>query len=251
MRFTAAWPKITPYWQRLAECAARARQRGDVGRSLKLYDRALRRMDTRVDPARMAAVLHNRSFAQMYAGQGERARDSLTRARDLLTDRPDAHGTTELAAVLSRLGAVELELGQLAAAGDAQRQAVDLYRQIGDNEGLAGAFVDLGLVLKDERRLTRARAELSAGLSLAREHRHARITGNALTGLGLVHELLNQLDTAVEMYQQALTAYREADDRANESTVYHNLGVLFDKRGDRAAAVNYFKLSYEIDDAEG
>ncbi len=91
-------PKITPYWQRLAERAAC--QREDVGRSLKLYDCALRRMDGRVDPARMAAVPHNRSFAQMYAGQGERARDSLARARDLLSDRPDSRGTTELAAVL-------------------------------------------------------------------------------------------------------------------------------------------------------
>jgi CHAT domain-containing protein/tetratricopeptide (TPR) repeat protein len=238
-------------WRQLAEEAELKLEQGDVPEAIALYENAVARLGRRSDRVLRASVLYNLAAAQAQGGRGQEAGTSLRRARDLLRAAPDGHDGALLSTVLSRLGTLELDLGDLGAAREAHEQAIVLRERAGDQQGLPTAYVNLGLTLKDEGRLTEAQAYLSRGLDLASANGLDRVAGHALTGLGLVHELLNELIPATVSYQQALAAYQSAADEENEATIYHNLGVVLDKRGDQERALDYFRRSYDIDVARG
>jgi Flp pilus assembly protein TadD len=224
-------------WRQLAEEAELKLEQGDVPEAIALYENAVVRLGRRSDRVLRASVLYNLAAAQAQGGRGQEAGTSLRRARDLLRAAPDGHDGALLSTVLSRLGTLELDLGDLGAAREAHEQAIVLRERAGDQQGLPTAYVNLGLTLKDEGRLTEAQAYLSRGLDLASANGLDRVAGHALTGLGLVHELLNELIPATVSYQQALAAYQSAADEENEATIYHNLGVVLDKRGDQERAL--------------
>jgi CHAT domain-containing protein/tetratricopeptide (TPR) repeat protein len=236
-------------WRRSAARASRMLSDGHVPAAVKEYQRAASIARRTADPVHYAIVLHNLARARIHAGDGPVAREELREACELLRHAPG--GTQFLATALRALGSLEVELGDLVAARHAHEEAVEVCKATGDREGLARAHVDLGIALKDADRLTDARAYLADGLAAAREDGADDIAGHALTGIGLIHEQLNELEQAAACYQEALSAYERVGDEANIATVHHNLGVLLDRGGQATRAMEHFRRSYEIDKARG
>jgi CHAT domain-containing protein len=236
-------------WRRRAARASRRLAHGRTSAAVKLYERAVRGAEREADPVLLAVLLHNLARAQIRAGRGLEAREILRRSRDLLRQSPG--GREYLGTVLGELGSLEVELGELEAARQAQEEAIGVHTETGDRNGLARAEVDLGIALKDADRHTEARAHLALGLEIAREQGADKVVGHALTGLGLIHEQLNELELAETSYQEALSAYERAGDEANVSTIHYNLGSILDRQGELTRAVHHYRSSYEIDKARG
>jgi tetratricopeptide (TPR) repeat protein len=67
-----------------------------------------------------------------------------------------------------------------------------------------------------------------------------------LTSLGLSHSSLGDYQRAIELYTQALTIYRDTDNRDGESAVLGNLGNCFTSLGDYQQAIELHTQSLAI-----
>jgi tetratricopeptide (TPR) repeat protein len=119
--------------------------------------------------------------------------------------------------------ACELELTDVDAAADAYRRTIDL------DPGHADAHVNLGRLLHEQRAPAAAEKHYRAALEADPEH------ATAAFNLGVALEDLGRVREAVAAYEQAIEIDPENAD------AHYNLAGLYEKRGDKAAAVRYLK----------
>ncbi len=227
---------------------ARARRRLAGGRpedAAREYRQACRLADGgHADPAVRSALRQWLGLALQKAGRGQEALRALTQACELLGGDPGA--AEQYARTLDTLGLVQRDLGQLAAAEESHRQALDLLRRAGAREGAVRAAVNLAVAVKDQGRLTEARGLLADIEPAARDCDDPALLGHTLLTLGLVHELLNEPAPAERLARQAAEAYRAAGDREGEAAATHNVGRVLDTGGRHAEAMECFATSLTI-----
>ncbi|WP_320775838.1 CHAT domain-containing tetratricopeptide repeat protein [Streptomyces sp. CRN 30] len=191
-----------------------------------------------------------RSLARLHKTRDDypAARAQLDAALARLRSHP---GTSRVEAlVLVDLASVQREQGENSAAVGLLSRALAVSGA-GDDEVLAAVRVERGIVSKDLGRLTAAREDLEEGLRLAERAGLSGLAGHARTALGLLAELLNDFAAAERHYRAARRLYRSIPDAENESIIWHNLGVLHDKRDRPADALGCYRKALALDEALG
>ena len=137
---------------------------------------------------------------------------------------------------------------------DAQRyadEALELYRQVGDEEGVQTALNNLAAlaVARDDPHDARRLFEQSTELAAERGDRW----GEALTGsnLGYLALTLDDVDEAERRLRASLELLRELGAREETAIPVQNLGFVALRRGDVPAARALFEESRELSEAVG
>ena len=104
------------------------------------------------------------------------------------------------------------------------QESLDLYRELGDEEGIARATAELGGLAIYERDLDRAVALYEECLPLLRKQGNPSRLAVALGNLGTVAHMRGDAVTAVDYYEQAIDASRGAGDEDGVAVNLHNLG---------------------------
>ncbi|MEV5408113.1 CHAT domain-containing protein [Thermopolyspora sp. NPDC052614] len=231
---------------------SRARRRLAAGRpddAAREYRRACRLADDRdADPKIRSALRQRLGLALLKAGRGQEALRAVTEACHLL----DGDGTAveQYALTLDTLGLVQRDLGLLAAAEESHRDALDGLRRAGSKEDIVRVAVNLAVAVKDRGRITEARGLLEEIEPMAR-HAGPQPLGHVLMTLGLIHELLNDPESAGRLAGEAAEAYRVAGDRESEAAATHNVGRALDAQGRYAEAMERFTHSLTINQEIG
>ena len=177
---------------------------GDDARAVAMFERALGELDPEREPERTAAALGALADAQWSLGLGDRARESLRRALELLpADEPTleraillmhhvrflllqgrfeevkeaapgalaaadaAQAPRVRSAVLHRLGATLITLGEVEEGTRVLAEAVETAKEAGSGEGLAAAYVNWADSLHQRGRSREAREIAIRGQSAA------------------------------------------------------------------------------------
>lgn len=200
------------------------------------------------DPRDYAWFLMSIGRQFFFMGEVERAIGWFERARAVFDPRDL---TQELAFVLTDLGTCYRLLDQPRIALDYLHAAFDCVAQLGDQPGLATAWMNLGSVYysmnNPERALREHRKALRVGV---RRNDHALI-GSAFNNMGLAAEALNRLDDAVRAYQAALNEFEQAGDLTGVSAAYNNLGSATYARHDLAEAVGWYERDLALLESRG
>ena len=150
-------------------------------------------------------------------------------------------------------GYAALGQGDYAQAAERFGEALALYRELGDDRGVAVALAQQGWLLVARGDLDRATELSDESLAMARALDDRRTASVALSNLAEVAVASDDLARATELYDQALTLRREVGDRRNVANALVNLGRTELARGEdvRAAAVleEGLVLARELDDS--
>jgi predicted ATPase/class 3 adenylate cyclase len=165
-------------------------------------------------------------------------REGRTRLETALRLSPSAPPALR-AKALSGLG-VLLEAG-----GDYERakfhheEALALYRDIGDEPGIADALENLGIVAANQGDLTRSAALREEVLALRRATGDKRGIAVALINLANVAYLRGSFDQAIELYEEARTLSLETSDQWILTIALGNIGgaLIRRTRGEANASV--------------
>jgi non-specific serine/threonine protein kinase len=116
------------------------------------------------------------------------------------------------------------------------QESLDLYRELGDEEGIARATAELGGLAIHQRDLDRAVSLYEECLPLLRTQGNPSRLAVALGNLGTIAHMRGDAVTAVDYYEQAIDASRGAGDEDGVAVNLHNLGrsELALARSDRA-----------------
>jgi predicted ATPase len=136
-----------------------------------------------------------------------------------------AGAAKELRALALVTGAVfPFRQGETQLAAELLEESLDLYRELGDEEGIARATAELGGVAISELDLERAAALYEECVPIFRKHgKHSRL-GSSLGNLGTIEHMRGDYATAVGHYREAIDVHRSAGDADGEAVNFHNLG---------------------------
>jgi predicted ATPase/DNA-binding SARP family transcriptional activator len=152
-----------------------------------------------------------------YLGEARRAFEGIFER--------SADAPTELRALALVHGAIfPLRQGDTKRAAALLQESLDLYRELGDEEGIARATAELGAVAIAHQDLDRAAALYGEAVPLFRSQGKLSRVAASLGNLGTIAHMRRDFETAVVYYVDAIDASRQAGDEDGAAVNFHNLG---------------------------
>ena len=185
-------------------------------------------------------------------------RGHLGEARDWLEQALAAGGgapESARAAALTGLANVVQIQGDQQRAREWHEQALALWREMGNPQGVAMSLDCLGYLAQGRGEFGPASALHEQALELANQAGDARMAGQALSSLGTIALHQGRYGDAAARYAEALDRFRRVEDMRAASTVLGNLGALAFLQEDYGRATDRYReaLSYyrEVGDRQG
>lgn len=120
---------------------------------------------------------------------------------------------------------------RLADAADLHGSALELATELENEEAIAAATGNLGLVHSDLGDFARARADFRLFLEMGRQLDSLRYVANALTNLGMVATNTGEPATAVSFLLEALETYRRIENPSGEMKALGQLSATYQALG--------------------
>ena len=196
-----------------------------------------------------AKSLGQKAVALAKLGRLDEAEQLLQEAIDVQQRLDDRVG---IAKSLSLLADLDSEQGQIEAAEDNHRRALELLEQeLGPNHpDLVDPLNGLAIALEQQGRFDEAEANYLRALDLTKDllgpgHSHV---GRILSNLALVYFRQEKLDQAEPLFLDALEIQRESlgEEHPLIGNIYGNLGALYDKRGQLGRAESNYRKALGI-----
>jgi tetratricopeptide (TPR) repeat protein len=216
--------------------------------ALACFERCLKLLETFDQPESQAMCWFGVACIRDRQGRWVAAKDCYERAARL-APRLRSPGISAL--IHGDTGIFLSSVGDYRGARDHLERALAIRRSAGDEAAVVDALCNLGQI---QSHLGDYSAALR-NLELAeRKTKDGPPNPRVLVGLGNVHQLLGDDESAEERYRAALELARRSGDRSTESAVLHNLAAVLKRRDVSAARALYeqsVRLSRELGDRQG
>lgn len=224
----------------------------DPGRALVLTEELLALVRQKGDLGKVASTLHLKGNILYDLERYEEARDCNEEALALRR----RHGLPGESASLYRLGLDHEALGQLEEASRYTFEALELFGQEGNEEGVdsaSEALLDLAHQLNNrgvqgykDRRLDEARASLEKACAMLRRVPGAESRlSQTLKSLGDVHKGLGRFEEAHQSLEEALEIRRRLGEEAAEAEALDHIGSLHQDVGNAQQALACYEKALE------
>ena len=203
----------------------------------------------RLGPAERFAFVKAKGDALVVRGG---YRDAIALYEASLEDHPDGVERSEL---LCRIGLVSFRLSEFERAIDASLRAIDIDRPLGNERGLANAYLTIGESHLRQGRLDEAREAFEESRQLAERLGDRLLLAQLLHDSSLIAIQEAQLQEAQSGLERSRALYRQLGARAGEARVTHDLaGALHLGRNAEAARATYeraLELLRHVGDVDG
>jgi DNA-binding SARP family transcriptional activator/Flp pilus assembly protein TadD len=124
------------------------------------------------------------------------------------------------------LGHAYVRMGRFADAHRHLGQALDLFRERGDQVGQARTHLNIGIVLDRQGEHAKGLTHSLAALSLYRAEGHLAGQADALNAVGWDHAQLGEFEQALTYCRQSLDIHLQLDHRHGQADVWDSLGYI-------------------------
>jgi CHAT domain-containing protein/tetratricopeptide (TPR) repeat protein len=201
-------------------------------------------------PVRAEEEHHQRIAAWRIFRKGERARkgdlrEALARYREALPLWRQLGDRAWEGETLYRIGWMHQELREPEKAIEQLRAALPFF---GDEQSRERATIRnrIGNCFLQRSELAEAKAELKEALTVARESGDATIEAGVLVSLGLVHTSLGESQKAQDFFREGVARARAAEDVIEEGTALAGLGDLLVYQGKLREAQDALERALQI-----
>jgi tetratricopeptide (TPR) repeat protein len=205
--------------------------KGDATQAEKLFEQTAQEGEqTLAKTATDTALAYRHLGILAWWDDTEKALKAYQRATALDPDNADGW---------NQLGQLFVRVGELDQAIIAFQTVLKLGQSHQDQEKIAWAYGNLGIVYK-------TRGELDKAVEM-----HNKALAIDYANLGLVYDTRGELDKAVEMHNKALAIDEQMGNKQGMAEDYGNLGNVYQTRGELDKAVEMYNKGLEIQIALG
>ncbi len=165
--------------------------------------------------------------------------------REQLLDKNKALVTPDLRKALIRRGNAQLLAGRYSTAFEIYGIAQNIAAQIGDKEGVATAWLDIGTVYYFQANYPAALEHYQKARDLFIEVTNNYESAKALSGLALIYKEQRRETEALAALQQVLKEFTTLGDREEMANALNSIGTIYYGQGDYSAAAAAFRKSSE------
>lgn len=149
----------------------------------------------------------------------------------------------------SGLGVAYSNLGKLDLASERHLVALSKYQQLGDPNGEAVCFNNLGHVSDRLGEYDAAADYLERSYELQKDNQPSAAL--ILNNIGHIHASVGRYARALKYYERALPVLKSAENRKAEATVTRNIGYVHHSTGNFSLALEYYELALKISEEIG
>ncbi|MBE9042501.1 tetratricopeptide repeat protein, partial [Oscillatoriales cyanobacterium LEGE 11467] len=131
------------------------------------------------------------------------------------------------------------------------RQALEIYREIGDRVGEAASLNHMGVAIEYQGQYQQAITLYQQALEIVREIDDRSGESTSLNNLGFAYYALGEYLQASEFHQQALAIAQEVGNRQEEAFAWSGLGRAYNGLGEYQLAIEYHQNSFSIKEEIG
>lgn len=153
----------------------------------------------------------------------------------------EANNDEGLAAALSNRGIIYGIKGELDKAIYYCHQSLDIEREIGNREGEASVLGNIGIIYRYKGDNEKALEYYEQALNIAREKQLSKIEASQLGNIGIIYHLKGELDKALNYYHKAINIANEKQYNVIEANQLGNIGVIYGKKGELNKALEYLQ----------
>jgi predicted ATPase/class 3 adenylate cyclase len=201
---------------------------------------------------RLAGIMGRFWWVRGYLSEGRSSLDALLSAANLREDRAIA---AVFAQALSQAARLADKQGDCTRAAELAAESLALFRELGDNRGVAAALNILGRATMRQGDYARALALHEEGLALCRECGDTNGVATSLNNLGLLMTEQGNYAQAMEFHEESLRLRRELGDRRGLAASLNNLGLVAMEQGEYRRATAFHEdslaLHRELGDRSG
>lgn len=191
------------------------------------------------------------------SGVDKNLRDLQTRAEDIMQQSPQE--TIKIlkqviekssegeywdikAKALKTMGIVQYREQNFRQSQEYYEQALVLYKELSDQEGIASVLNNIGLIYERQGDFSKALEKYNESAKIFGELTDGRIKQTiALSNIGNVYYTLGRFDKALEFLSQALNNSEELKDSSGIAPSYNNIGNIYLTLKDWKTAIEYYK----------
>jgi len=127
------------------------------------------------------------------------------------------------------------------------QKALKINEELGDMQGVATSYNNIGLVHQNLGKLEYALEHYLKALKINEELGDMQGVATSYNNIGLVHQNLGKLEYALEHYQKALEINEKLGDMQGVATSYNNIGLVYQDLGKLEEALEYYQKAIEND----
>ncbi|MBV9206823.1 MAG: tetratricopeptide repeat protein [Actinobacteria bacterium] len=143
------------------------------------------------------------------------------------------------------LGHAQSQVGDYVAADPNVRQALDMFRELGDRANEAVVLNGLAGMLEKQERYPEALAVALDALRMVKAAGHWWTQATLENGVGWLYAHLGQYDQALTHCQRALSLHRDSGHRGGTADTLDSLGFIYRHLGDTAQAKAHYGRAIE------
>ncbi|UJB73022.1 tetratricopeptide repeat protein (plasmid) [Acaryochloris sp. 'Moss Beach'] len=144
------------------------------------------------------------------------------------------------------LGIEHFNKGQFREAKAAWEEALNLYRQIGDQQGVANSLNNLGEAYRSLGEYAQAIDYYQQSMVIMRKIGDQKGVANSLNNLGTAYYYLGEVAQAIDYHQQSLVIEQKIGNQQGVAGSLNNLGAAYGSLGEYAQAIDYYQQSLVI-----
>jgi DNA-binding SARP family transcriptional activator/tetratricopeptide (TPR) repeat protein len=186
-------------------------------------------------PWALGPFFHRRGRLRAYANIQQIALAAARRLDDTLA----------LAHAHHLLGHAQLQMSDFEAAEPNFRQALDLFRELGDRANEAVVLNGLAGMLEKQERYPEALAVALDALRMLKAAGHWWTQATLENGVGWLYAHLGQYEDALTHCQRALSLHRESGHRGGAADTLDSLGFVYLHLGDLEQAKAHYELAID------
>jgi CHAT domain-containing protein len=192
---------------------------------------------------RSGQAMAYRNLALVYQAQGNwaEASQAIATSRDLLQSVDEPNRLPILARVLDVQGTVQLHQGQTEQAFATWQEAVDLYRQLGDDAAALRSQINQAQALQSLGFYRRAIATLTPLADTLRQQPDSLMKVVALRSLGDALQAAGTLTQARTVLEESLTTAQALQLAPEVGATYFSLANVARAQGDTQAALEFYR----------
>lgn len=218
------------------------RELGETAMARSDFEKGLAAAREAKEPSLAAVAMTRLGDASDVAGDTETARAHFDEALALLATTPDDEARARREGeVYLQVGHAHRREGDLPSARAAILLAVERYRALGDDEGLASAMYELAVVEMFAGAHDEALARFDEGLEVARRGELRVLFGALKTARGCLLQDAGRLEEALDHHAEAARVFHEAGSRYREGSATYYLASTYLERGDAREAESMSK----------
>ena len=159
--------------------------------------------------------------------------DAAIKSYQAVRQLGEAQGDQQaIAAACGNLGLIYRTRGDLDEAEGMHRKALEINKKLDRKEGMANPYGNLGLIYKTRGDLDEAERMHRKALEINRKLGRKEGMANAYGNLGLIYRTRGDLDEAERMHRKALEIEEKLGRKEGMASEYGNLGLIYRTRGD-------------------